>query len=72
MRELLTDVLDVAGLLAVAVGVGMGAAVWWLPLGPLAGGLVLIGGVQLAVRGEQVGRIVRRFRRPRAGKGGRR
>jgi len=50
VRERLSQVLDVLGLGAVAAGAGLAAAQLWLPLGPIVGGLVLIGGVRLAER----------------------
>lgn len=48
MREHITDILDAAGLAAVAVGVGAGAAQWIGWFGAAVGGLVLIGGSMLA------------------------
>lgn len=50
MRELLTDVLDVLGLLAVAAGVAAGVAAWVGWWGLAAGGAVVLVGSQLAVR----------------------
>ena len=46
-RGLVTDALELVGLVAVCVGLGLAAAVLWSPLGPLVGGLALIGGLQV-------------------------
>lgn len=61
-RDHVTTALDVLGLLAVAVGIGWAATSWWLPAGPVAGGLVLLGGVQLVHRGAELAAGVGRQR----------
>jgi hypothetical protein len=51
MRDLITDVLDAVGLLAVAAGIGAGAARWigWFGLA-VSGGVVLVGSVAASMR----------------------
>jgi hypothetical protein len=48
VRDYLTDALDTLGLLAVAAGAGAGVAAWVGWWGLAVGGVVLLGGVQLA------------------------
>jgi hypothetical protein len=50
VKEIITDALDAFGLLAVAAGVGAGAATWVGWWGLAISGGILVGGSQLAAR----------------------
>jgi len=50
MRDLITIALEVAGLLVLAIGLGLAAASVWPPLGVLTTGSALLGAAWLTSR----------------------